>query len=240
MARERVEFWDKLLCNQPEYANRFTGGTAAYDEALFRAICRSSGLKPPTEEFHLELSDKVTIEEMGSNPVAQRFLEMLVRMRGARRVLEVGTFLGITTMCLAHALPPGGDVVTFEKFDHFAAIARRNFALNGFMDRITLIEGDAFDAVGQLQPSDRFDVIFIDGNKERYRGYFEKLEPHLAPHGLIIIDDCFFHGDALNDRPATEKGAGVKAFLDYAATRDDYDRIALPLSNGIMLMLKRD
>jgi caffeoyl-CoA O-methyltransferase len=240
MTRQKLEFWDKLLCNQPEYARDFTGIPASYHAALYQAICRSSGLNVPTEEFRLELSDKVTIEEIGSNPVAQRFLEMLVRMRGARRVLEVGTFLGITSMCLARALPPDGDVVTFEKFDHFAAIARKNFALNGYSDKITLIEGDAFDAVDRLRPSDRFDVIFIDGNKERYRGYFEKLEPHLAPQGLMIIDDCFFHGDAINEHPTTEKGAGVKAFLDYAATRADYDRIALPLSNGIMLMLKRD
>lgn len=236
----KPQFWDKLLPNQPEFADQFTGGAGAYHEAMFRLICHASDLKVPTSEFKLELSDKFTIEEMGSNPVALRFLEMLLRMRNARRVLEVGTFVGVSTMCLARALPADGHVVTFEKFDHFAAIARKNFALNGFDKKITLIEGDAYEAIHKLDKADRFDVIFIDGNKERYKDYFEKLEPFLSPRGLIIVDDVFFHGDAINAQPTGDKGRGTRAFLDLAAKRDDYFRICLPLSNGIMLMLRKD
>ena len=86
---------------------------------------------------------------------------------------------------------------------------------------------------------DQFDLIFIDGNKERYKDYFESLEPLLSPNGVIIVDDCFFHGDVYNDKPQTEKGQGSKDFLDAAAKRDDYVRLALPLSNGVYIMMKK-
>ena len=81
--------------------------------------------------------------------------------------------------------------------------------------------------------------LFIDGNKERYKDYFESLEPLLSPNGVIIVDDCFFHGDVYNDKPQTEKGQGTKDFLDAAAKRDDYVRLALPLSNGVYIMMKK-
>ena len=126
-----------------------------------------------------------------------------------------------------------------KKFDHFAALARRNFAANGLADRITLMEGDAFEIIESLPKDRKFDLIFIDGNKERYKDYFIKTEPLLSPTGISLVDDCYFHGDAINREPTNDKGRGVRAFLDYAATRDDYLRIALPLANGMMMMTRR-
>jgi caffeoyl-CoA O-methyltransferase len=234
-----LQFWDRLLPNQSEFSHHFNGGADALPRALFESIAETSALRAPSDEFTLEVSDRFSIEEMGSNPVLLRFLEFLVTISGAKTVLEVGTFIGVSAMCLARGLPEDGQVVTFERYDHFADIARRNFAANGLADRITLIEDDALVAIDTLPDDRTFDVIFIDGNKERYRDYFERLEPRLGPGGLIIVDDCFFHGDALNDAPETEKGRGVRDFLRLAASRDDFLRILLPISNGVMLMTRR-
>ena len=84
-----------------------------------------------------------------------------------------------------------------------------------------------------------FDLIFIDGNKERYNDYFMMTEPLLSPNGIMLIDDCFYHGDVLNDTPSDAKGEGTKAFMDNAATCDNWHRIALPLSNGIFMMIRK-
>jgi predicted O-methyltransferase YrrM len=234
----KPRFSDKLLSDQPEHTHYFTGGSD-YAEALYQAICRASGIRSPVEEFKLEQTDKFTVEEMASNPVSMRFLQFLMQAAGVRRVLEIGAFIGVSAMYFAKALPPGGKVVTIEKFDHFAEIARRNFAANGLADRITLLQGDAFELIAKLPRNEPFDLIFIDGNKERYKDYFVMTEPLLSPRGISLVDDCFFHGDAINKKPTNEKGEGVKAFLDYAATRNDYQRIALPLANGIMLMTRK-
>jgi caffeoyl-CoA O-methyltransferase len=237
MTATPVRFCDKLLPDQKEHTYHFRDGDD-YVAALYDTICRSSGILSPDQEFKLEKTDRFTVEEMASNPVSLRFLQFLIQVSGVKRVLEIGAFIGVSAMYFAKALPPGGQVVTIEKFDHFAAIARRNFAANGLADRITLLEGDAFEVIEGLPKDQKFDLIFIDGNKERYKDYFVKTEPLLSPRGIALVDDCFFHGDAVNATPSNEKGAGTRAFLDYAATRTDYRRVALPLANGIMMMVR--
>lgn len=235
--RPEVRFWDKMLPDQPEHANLYKGMTFMPD--LFDVICRSSGIPDPREEFKLEQSDLFTAEEMASNPVAMRFLQFLMRLAGVRRVLEIGAFIGLSTMYFAKALPGDGEVVSIEKFDKFAAIARKNFALNGLTDRIKLFEGDAFDIIDRL-PRDRpFDLVFIDGNKERYKDYAVKAEPLLARNGIMIVDDCFYHGDVLNAQPTDAKGLGTKAFMDYVSGCRGWLRIALPLSNGLFMMTRK-
>jgi caffeoyl-CoA O-methyltransferase len=236
MSNTQVTLWDKLLPDQPVNNHYFAGHD--YHKALYDLIVRTSGLKPQNETFKLEVSDKVSVEEMASNPIQMRFLQLLVALTGAERILEIGTFIGISAMAMASAMPKGGKLITIEKFDHFARIARRNFRANGFDGKIVLMEGDAFEVLDRLPKGEPFDLVFIDGNKERYRHYFEALEPYVRPGGLILVDDVFFHGDVLNNAPSNEKGAGVKAFMDLATARTSYLRLALPICNGLMLMLK--
>lgn len=228
--------WDKLLPDQP-LNNEYFGGSDYY-AALYDLIVKSSGITPPTETFKLVLSDKVTIEQMASNPPQLRFLELIVRLTGARRIIEIGAFIGLSAMTMAKAMPAGGKLITVEKFDHFAEICRKNFAANGLADRIEVIEGDAFELIEFLPNEQPFDIAFIDGNKERYADYFEILEPRVRPGGLIIVDDVLFHGDVLNAEPKTEKGEGVKRFIELAAERKGYSRLLLPFCNGLMLMQK--
>lgn len=236
--QQRVNLWDKILPDQPINNDHYAAAPDAYHKLLFQEIARSSGLQMPVDDFKLELSDKVPYEAMASSPVGLRFLQLLVKMTGARRVLEIGAFIGLSAMSMARALPKGGEVVTIEKFDHFAAIARNNFKNNGLADKITLMDGDAFAVIDRLPKDKLFDMVFIDGNKERYAHYFQALEPLLRPGGLAVIDDSLFHGDVLNTKPKSEKGQGVKDFLDVAAGCKDWLRLLVPISNGTMLMIK--
>jgi caffeoyl-CoA O-methyltransferase len=229
--------WDKLLPDQP-LNNEYYGGDD-YHRTLYELIVWTSGLETPAKAFKLVLSNKVTIEEMASNPIQLQFLELIVRLTGAQRVIEIGAFIGLSAMSMARAMPAGGKLITIEKFDHFADICRRNFAANGLSDRIQLIQGDAFELIDRLPRDELFDLAFIDGNKERYARYFEALEPRVRPGGLILVDDVLFHGDALNPCPKTEKGGGVREFMELAARRTDYFRLVLPICNGLMLMQKR-
>jgi predicted O-methyltransferase YrrM len=164
-----IRYWDKMLPMQKEYSNLYRGSALTKD--LFDLICRSSGIGDPKLEFALEQSDLFTIEEMGSNPVAMRFLQFLIRVAGVKRVLEIGTFIGFSAMSFAQALPEDGEVVTIEAFDKFAVIAKRNIAKNGFDKKITVHTGDAFEVIDTLPKDKLFGLVFIDGNKERYKDY---------------------------------------------------------------------
>jgi predicted O-methyltransferase YrrM len=163
---------------------------------------------------------------------------MLILLKKPKKVLEIGTFIGLSTMCMAKCLPEGGQIITLEKFDYFCRIAEQNFQNNGLTDKIKIIEGDALEELKKLQ-SEKFDFIFVDGNKEKYKEYFELLEPYLEDGGLFVVDDVLFHGDVLNELPKTEKGKGVKKFLETVKSREDYIKILLPIRNGMMLMYKR-
>ena len=237
MSQKKVAFADKLLPDQAEHTYYYTGDD--FLGAMYETIRRASGIVSPHEEFALEYSDQFTVEEMASNPVSLRFFQFLTKVSGARRVLEIGAFIGVSAMSFAKVLPEDGEVVTIEKFDRFAAIARRNFEKNGLSRKIRLLQGDAAEAIARFPRDQMFDIVFIDGNKERYKRYMELTEPLLSPRGILIVDDVFFHGDAVNPMPTTEKGEGVKAALDYAAGIDGWLRIVLPLANGILLMVRQ-
>jgi predicted O-methyltransferase YrrM len=233
----KVAFVDKLLPDQPEHTYYYDGDGLM--RALYDVICHASGIASPREEFVLEESDELTVEEMASSPVSLRFFQLLVRVSGARRVLEIGSFIGVSAMCFARALPEDGEVVTIEKCERFARIARRNFERNGLGAKIRLLQADAMAVLGEMPRREPFDIVFIDGNKERYREYMEQTAPLLAPRGLMIVDDAFFHGDAVNAAPKTEKGRGVKAALDRAADLDGWLRVVLPMANGILLLVRK-
>ena len=239
MADKKLDYFDKFLPDQSEHTYHYKGNEADLIAALYQSIVDSSAIEDPLKKLKLTVTDKFTLPEMASNPIMLRFYELITRLINAKYVLEIGTFVGVSTMAFADGIADGGKVYTCEKFDHFADIARKNFTTNGYDKKIELIEGDAFENMDLLPKDINFDLIFIDGNKERYKDYFESLEPLLSPNGVIIVDDCFFHGDVYNDKPQTEKGQGTKDFLDAAAKRDDYVRLALPLSNGVYIMMKK-
>ncbi len=239
MSDNKLTYADKFLPTQPEFRSGFDGSDRAHIQALFDAVMRTSGLAPPDQEFDIEGTPMFTIQEMGSSPMVLRLLQLLIRLSGARRVLEIGAFVGISALYMAKALPVNGRLTAVEKFDHFAEIAQRNFDANGVADKITLINADAFEFLrerGETPPA--FDFVFLDGNKERYADYFAAIDPHLAPGGLFVADDAFFHGDALNETPASEKGAGVRRFLDVMEKRDDYFKLLLPVANGVFVARK--
>ena len=233
-----LAYFDKLLPVSSANTVYFREGAERLPAAIYEIVMRVSDIKLPEQELDLVRSERFTFEEMASNPVSLRFLQMLVWITGARRILEIGAFVGLSAIYMAKALPPGGRLVTIEKFSEFAEICRENFVRNNVADRITLLVGDAFDVIGKLPEGDPFDVVFIDGNKERYRDYFEMTERLLAPGGLIVVDDVLFHGDALNANPETEKGSGTRALLEAAAAAKGYRKLLLPFANGMMLLFK--
>ncbi len=235
---DTITVFDKLVPNQALNNDLYADPPTDYFPALFRTISEASGLRAPREEFLLEESSLRSLEDMASNPVNLRLFELLAKLVRARSVLEIGSFVGLSAMTLARAVGESGRVTTIEKFPHFAEIAVRNFQANGLADRIELRLGDASEVIPTLPSDQTFDLIFIDGNKERYAEYFLALEPRLQPGGLFVVDDVLFHGDALNTVSQTEKGAGARKMLETAAAAKSYLRLLLPVGNGILLLFK--
>jgi len=237
---EKLSYRDRMLPVQAEQSHLFEGDATELLDQMYATMTATCDLASPHSELSLELTPLHRIEEMASAPLNLRFLQLLVKMTGARRVLEIGSFIGVSAIYMAKALPEDGRLVTIEKFDHFAGICRQNFAANGVSDRIDIIEGDAFEVLDGLTNEAPFDLAVIDGDKGRYDSYFPMVDKLVRAGGLVYVDDVFFHGDALNQTPTTEKGQGVKRFLELLGGREDYFCSVLPIANGVALAIKRN
>jgi len=234
-----ITFLEKFLPTQPILSMHFKGEGDALIAALYGATLHYGGAGSPLQEFHVQAPPGFPPESNMSNVALLQFLRFLVALKRPQRVLEVGTFLGISAMAMATHLPEGGRIVTLEKFGLFADHARANVEANGLADRVHVIVGDADEVIRAGLPNPAYDMVFLDGNKEKYADYFRLVDPIIPEGGVLVVDDVFFQGDALNHEPVTAKGQGAKAFLEAARVHDGYVKVVLPLGDGVMLLVKR-
>ncbi len=216
---------DRLLPSQPYNTKLYNGNDFCGDIAKL--------LVHPEKSWDIKLKDGMTYAAMGSELNTLHFYQFLIRSHGFKKVLELGTYIGVSAMYMADA---GAYVVTVEKGNEFFKIAQENIQKNGFNNIELWCQG----ADIYLKSSVReFGLILIDCAKEFYKELLELSLPRLAKNGIILVDDIFFQGDVFNNPPITEKGAGVKRMLDYVATLGDWEKVILPIGNGLMLLRRK-
>jgi predicted O-methyltransferase YrrM len=185
------------------------------------------------ERLAAETRDKTEIPQMMVGEVEGRFLEFLVRATGARRVLELGTFTGYSSLSMARGLPEGGRIVSCDVNEETNGIARRYAEEAGVADRIEYRLGPALDTIAELDGP--FDLVFIDADKENYRNYYDAVLPKVAPNGLILADNALRDGRVLEE----DSGEPMQAFNDYVLNDERVDCVLLTVRDGILLVMKR-
>ena len=185
------------------------------------------------ERLAAETREKTEWPQMMVGEVEGRFLEFLVRLGGARRVLELGTFTGYSSLSMARGLPEGGRVITCDVNEETTAIARRYAEEAGLADRIEYRLGSGVELIGQLEGP--FDLVFIDADKPNYRNYYEAVLPKLADGGLIVADNALRDGRVL-DEDADEP---MQVFNDYVLNDPRVDCVLLTVRDGMLLVTKR-
>ena len=170
------------------------------------------------------------------SPEEGKLLHVLLLTVQAKRVLEIGSLGGYSGVWLARALPPGGELTTIEKDPRHANIAREAFDLARLHGRVQLIEGSALEVLPTLHPG--FDAVFIDADKEPLPRYFEWGMKLLRRGGLLLCDNAFFHGAAvdLNDRSAN--ALGVRTFNELAAHDPRLVATIIPVRDGLVVGVK--
>lgn len=178
---------------------------------------------------------------MQTAPEQGRLLHLLVRALGARRVLEVGVYTGYSSLWMALALPPDGRLVALEKDPGWAAEARRHWEEAGVAGRVELRLGDAragLDALLEEGHAGRFDLAYVDADKESYPLYAECCLALLRPGGLLAVDNVLWGGrvaDPAARDPATE---GVRALARQLRDDPRWLPVLLPVGDGLALALK--
>ncbi|MFD3557269.1 O-methyltransferase [Streptomyces goshikiensis] len=165
-------------------------------------------------------------------------LAFLVRLTGARHIVEVGTFTGFSALSMAQALPAGGRLITCDVSEEWTAYGREAWQAAGVSDRVELRIGPALDTLRAMPEEPHIDMAYVDADKEGQIGYWEELVPRLRPGGLIVTDNTLFHGSVL-DENATGSAAGVRAFNRHVAGDARMDSVLLAISDGLTLSRKK-
>ena len=185
------------------------------------------------ERLAAETREKTDLPQMMVGEVEGRFLEFLVRTSGAKRVLELGTFTGYSSLSMARGLPEGGRVITCDVNEETTAIARRYAEEAGLADRIEYRLGPGVEQIEQVEGP--FDLVFIDADKPNYRNYYEAVLPKLADDGLIVADNALRNGRVL-DEDADEP---MQEFNHHVLNDPRVDCTLLTVRDGMLLVMKR-
>jgi caffeoyl-CoA O-methyltransferase len=164
-------------------------------------------------------------------------LAMLVRLSGARRVLEIGTFTGYSALCMAEALPKNGRLITCELRAERAEIAQSFFKRSPHGRKIKLRLGPALETLAGLPGSATFDFVFLDADKENYVNYYEAVLPRLRSSGLIVADNVLWSGRVL--APKKKSDRAVVAFNKHVRRDPRVECVMLPVRDGVSLIRKR-
>jgi caffeoyl-CoA O-methyltransferase len=167
--------------------------------------------------------------QMMVGPIEGAFLSFLVAMTHAKRVLELGTFTGWSSIEMARALPPGGRIVTCDLNEETTAIARRYAEEAGVADRIDYRLGPALETLATLEGP--FDLAFIDADKGGYVDYYEAVLPKLSPDGVIAADNTLFGADADG-----ENSRAITRFNDHVLRDERVETVLLPFREGVTLI----
>ncbi|GAB3291146.1 O-methyltransferase [Hymenobacter humi] len=190
-----------------------------------------------TRETHLQ----TLMPRMSSGHVQGRFLSLLSHLMRPRRVLEIGTFCGYATLCLAEGLPADGLLHTIEIDPEKEPRIRRYVAAAGITEQVRLHIGAALDVLPGLV-DEEWDLVFIDADKRSNDAYFEAVIGQVRPGGLLIVDNVLWSGKVL---PTHEVKSGdkdtpfVRAFNDKMAQDARVEPVFLPLRDGLLLLRKK-
>ena len=175
---------------------------------------------------------------MLSGPYQGRVLSMISKLVRPKIILELGTFTGYATLCLAEGLQIDGEIHTIDINEELHDFQRKYFDKSGFGEQIIQHTGSALDIIPSLDMS--FDLVFIDADKPNYSNYFHLIIDKLNPGGIILSDNVLWHGKVVE--PLNDKDKSTKAVLDYNTllkTDKRVETVLLPIRDGLTVSRKK-
>ncbi len=210
---------------------------------LLESYLESHSSEEPAELSFLRREAHVHLLQprMISGHLQGRLLKMLVQMVNPRNVLELGTYTGYASLCLAEGLQlPEAQVHSIECNDEMEDFIRRSLAHSPFGERVSIHFGDALSLIPTLVSSYPIDLVYIDADKRHYVDYYEALIPHLSSGALILADNTLWDGKVLQiPLPQDAQSQGILQFNDLVAQDPRVEVVLLPLRDGLSMIRKR-
>jgi predicted O-methyltransferase YrrM len=181
-----------------------------------------------------ETYQKVLLPRMLSGPLQGRFLSVLSKIIRPKKILEIGTYTGYATLCLAEGLAPNGIIDTLDKNEELLDFQRKYFNRSGYGDQINQHLGNAIDIIPKL--SSDYDFVFLDADKTNYINYFELIIPKMNSGGVILSDNVLWSGKVIKEADVKDKDTQVlQEFNKLLATDKRVVSVLLPLRDGLTI-----
>ncbi|MBB1519317.1 O-methyltransferase [Aquipseudomonas guryensis] len=219
-----------------------TNRTLNLDDNLYQYLLDVSLRETPLLKRLRDETAQLTNAHWQIAPEQGQFMALLVQLTGAKRILEIGTFTGYSTLCMAAAMPAAGQLICCDLPGDYNAIARRYWYEAGLLERIDLRLAPALETLNALErggQGESFDLIFIDADKANYPVYLEHALVLARQGGLILFDNVLWSGRVLEQNPDSADTRAIQA-LNRTLRRDRrVDLSLLPLGDGLTLCRKR-
>ena len=202
---------------------------------LIEYISENSSKEPEIlAKLNKETYQKVLQPRMLSGHIQGRFLSMISKIKLPSCILEIGTYTGYGTLCLAEGLLDGGKIFTIDKNEELLKIQNKYFKMSGKRDKIIQLTGNAKDILENLDES--YDIVFIDADKENYIEYFNLVSERLNNNGIIISDNVLWSGKVLNSPSKNDEETNILIEFNKTLNEDErFETIILPLRDGLSI-----
>ena len=202
---------------------------------LIEYISENSSKEPEIlAKLNEETYQKVLQPRMLSGHIQGRFLSMISKIKSPSCILEIGTYTGYGTLCLAEGLSNGGKIFTIDRNEELLKIQNKYFEMSGKRDKIIQLTGNAKDILENLDES--YDMVFIDADKENYIEYFNLVSERLNNNGVIISDNVLWSGKVLNSPSKNDEETNILIEFNKTLNEDKrFETIILPLRDGLSI-----
>ena len=185
-------------------------------------------------QIHRQATDTHPQAHMLSTHTQGKFLEFISSIIQPKYILEIGTFIGYSAICLAKGLVPGGELHTLELRSEDANTALKNITAVKMEKQIHLHVGNALDIIPTLNYE--WDLVFIDADKVSYTAYYEMVITRLSKKGIIIADNVLFHGEVLEEKITGKSAKAIQAFNQHVANDERTQQVLVTMRDGLLLI----
>ncbi len=190
------------------------------------------------KKLEKETFQKTTQPQMLSGGFQGRLLSLISKMIRPKTILEIGTFTGYATLCLAEGLPENGKIITIDRNEELMYLPKKYFAESEFTKQIEIKIGNALEVLDELDET--FDLVFIDADKSNYINYYQKVLKKMNSGGIILADNVLWYGKVLEETKPNDKDTQIlKEFNELVANDNRVEIVILPIRDGISLIRKK-
>jgi len=196
--------------------------------------------EPPKylKDLEKETYQKTVLPQMISGSYQGRLLSLISKLKHPENILEIGTFTGYATLCLAEGLRANGLVHTIDINDEFRYLQDKYFEISGYKNRIKQYFGNALEIIPEMDLS--FDLVFLDADKKNYPEYLNIILPKIKKGGILLADNVLWYGKVVDTQARDAETSGIKKFNEQVKNHPDLEGVILPVRDGISVWIKKN